>query len=44
MSVPVCVVCMCWAGEIVRNGNGEGNTYIFLTGPDDTLSILLVKI
>lgn len=38
MSVPVCVVCVCVGrGEIVRNGNGEGNTYIFLTGPDDTL-------
>ena len=38
VSVPVCVVRVCVGrGEIVRNGNGEGHTYIFLTGPDDTL-------
>jgi len=38
VSVPVYVVCVCVGrGEIVRNGNGEGNTYISLTGPDDTL-------
>ena len=38
MSVPVYVVCVSVGrAEIVRNGNGEGNTYISLTGPDDPL-------
>lgn len=41
MSVPgVCCVCMCWAWGDVRNGNGEGDTCIFLTGPDDSIVIL----
>ena len=43
MSVPVCVVCVCvgW-GEIVRNGNGEGNT-CFLNRTRRYIVIFLVK-